>query len=100
VLLIVFHQFSLFNFIFAQTLALFISLLVSVYVVYIIGQPTLHPFNKNHLFDILKESYPFAILGVLMSIYYRIDAVMIEQLLPNGKEQAGIYAAILQKYQA
>jgi O-antigen/teichoic acid export membrane protein len=93
VLLIVFHQFSLFNFIFAQTLALFISLLVSVYVVYIIGQPTLHPFNKNHLLDILKESYPFAILGVLMSIYYRIDAVMIEQLLPNGKEQAGIYAA-------
>jgi O-antigen/teichoic acid export membrane protein len=28
-----------------------------------------------------------------MGIYYRIDAVMIERILPDGKTQAGIYAA-------
>ena len=27
-----------------------------------------------------------------MAFYYRIDAVMIERLLTNGAEQAGIYA--------
>jgi O-antigen/teichoic acid export membrane protein len=43
---------------------------------------------------ILKKSIPFAILALLMVIYYRIDAVLIERLLPEntGETQAGIYA--------
>ncbi len=41
---------------------------------------------------ILKKSYPFALLTLLMSFYNRIDSVMLERLLPNGEEQAGIYA--------
>ena len=41
---------------------------------------------------ILKKSYPFAILILLMTFYYRIDPVLIERLLPDGAEQAGIYA--------
>ena len=42
---------------------------------------------------ILLKSFPFALLGLLMGIYYRIDAVMIERMLPNGANEAGIYAA-------
>lgn len=43
---------------------------------------------------IILMSYPFALLGVLMSIYNRIDGVMIERLLgPAGAREAGIYAA-------
>ena len=34
----------------------------------------------------------YALLFLLMSFYYRVDSVMIERLLPNGKEQAGVYA--------
>jgi O-antigen/teichoic acid export membrane protein len=41
---------------------------------------------------ILKQSYPFAILILLMTFYNRIDSVMIERILDNGAEQAGIYA--------
>lgn len=41
---------------------------------------------------ILKQSAPYALLVLLMSIYYRIDAVMVERMLPDGEEQAGIYA--------
>lgn len=41
---------------------------------------------------ILKKSYPFAILILLMTFYNRIDSVMLERLLPEGAEQAGIYA--------
>jgi len=50
---------------------------------------------------ILKKSFPFAILVLLMTFYNRIDAVMLERLLPekagtagilNGPDQAGIYA--------
>lgn len=40
----------------------------------------------------LYKSYPYALLILLMSFYNRIDSVMLERLLPNGKEQAGIYA--------
>lgn len=41
---------------------------------------------------ILKQSLPFALLVLLMSFYYRLDSVMIERLLPDGRFQAGIYA--------
>ena len=40
----------------------------------------------------LKQSYPYALLGLLMVIYYRTDSVMLERILPDGKTQAGIYA--------
>lgn len=48
--------------------------------------------NKILSFAILRKSIPFAILILLMMMYTRIDAVMLERLLPNGKQQAGIYA--------
>lgn len=40
----------------------------------------------------LKKSYPYALLILLMGFYNRIDSVMLERLLLDGKEQAGIYA--------
>jgi len=49
-------------------------------------------FNPNAFKKILKQSYPFALLILLMSFFNRVDSVMIERLLPDGKEQAGIYA--------
>lgn len=41
---------------------------------------------------ILRQSLPFALLVLLMAFYYRLDAVMIERILIDGKVQAGIYA--------
>jgi len=41
----------------------------------------------------LRHSYPFALVVLLMTLYTRVDGVMVERLLPDGKEQAGIYAA-------
>ena len=48
--------------------------------------------NPKFLMVVVKHSYPFAILILLMSFYNRIDSVMIERLLPDGATQAGIYA--------
>lgn len=48
--------------------------------------------NPLFAISILRKSYPYAILILLMTFYYRIDSVMIERLLPDGAEQAGIYA--------
>lgn len=43
---------------------------------------------------VLLRAYPYALLGVLMTLYNRIDGVMLERLLGDqGDTQAGIYAA-------
>jgi O-antigen/teichoic acid export membrane protein len=50
--------------------------------------------DKKLLTQILKKSYPYALLGLFMTIYTRVDGVMIERILgENGPRQAGIYAA-------
>jgi O-antigen/teichoic acid export membrane protein len=41
---------------------------------------------------IIKKSFPYALLILLMTSYTRIDSVMIERLLQDGETQAGIYA--------
>ncbi len=41
----------------------------------------------------LKKSYPYASVLLLMTLYTRMDGVMIERLLDNGQVEAGIYAA-------
>ncbi len=52
--------------------------------------PTVKPVLQLQL---LKQTLPFALLGLLMTFYARLDAVMIVQLLPNGHFEAGQYAA-------
>ena len=42
---------------------------------------------------ILKQSYPYAVLTLLMTFYTYIGTVMIERILPDGAKQAGIYAS-------
>ncbi len=49
-------------------------------------------FEPQFSLAILKKSYPYAILILLMGLYNRIDSVMLERLLPDGSRQAGIYA--------
>lgn len=79
-------------FIYAQTFAYASTLLVGLILTWIkIGKIRL---KTNRIFSIaiLKKSTPFAVLILLMMLYTRMDSVMVERMLPNGKEQAGIYA--------
>lgn len=43
--------------------------------------------------DIFRQSYPYALLGFLMTAYYRIDGVLLERMLENGAYEAGVYAS-------
>lgn len=87
------QQFRLMYFIYAQTAALLMTALFAF--VLLLGQAkiTHRRWSWRYSQKILVRSAPFAMLALLMGIYYRIDAVMIERMLPNGKTQAGIYAA-------
>lgn len=50
--------------------------------------------------SILRQSFPFALLVLLMSFYYRTDSVMLERMLPDGALQAGIYAQAFRFFEA
>ncbi len=86
-------QFQIQWFVIAQTVSL---IAVSFVLIYILRKEVL-PFkfklNKIYLLYLVKKSAPFALTIFLMTIYTRLDPVMLEQLLPDGKLQAGIYAS-------
>lgn len=50
-------------------------------------------YNPRYLRIILRESFPYALVIFLMTFYTKIDVVMIERMLPNGRSEAGIYAS-------
>jgi len=41
---------------------------------------------------IIRKSYPYALLVLLMMIYTRTDSIMLERIHPKGAFEAGIYA--------
>jgi O-antigen/teichoic acid export membrane protein len=45
-----------------------------------------------HFKSVLKKSLPFALLIILMSIYTRIDGILLHELADKGSMEAGIYA--------
>jgi O-antigen/teichoic acid export membrane protein len=86
------QEFRIEWFVYSQTAAYGITALVTFGIVwYRAGnfrlQMDLQGFKK-----IIRQSFPFALLILLMTFYNRIDSVMLERILEKGKEQAGIYA--------
>lgn len=79
-------------FIYAQTIAYLITATISLVVVAQKVKVFAPRLNRVFLVSILKQSYPYALLVLLMSFHFRVDSVMIERLLPNGNFHAGIYA--------
>ncbi|MCF8464729.1 MAG: polysaccharide biosynthesis C-terminal domain-containing protein [Flavobacteriales bacterium] len=79
-------------FVYLQTFAYLATALFALVVVLKRGGPFTFNWNPAMLVLILKQSLPFALLILLMSIYGRVDSVLLERMLPDGKEQTGIYA--------
>lgn len=83
---------TIMNFIYIQTLAYFITLLVVCILL----------FKKTHRFAfriklplfivILKQTLPYALLVLVMTLYYRLDAIMLDFMLDDGTLQTSIYA--------
>jgi O-antigen/teichoic acid export membrane protein len=87
-------SFSISWFVYAQTAAYLCATLITFFTVLHYAKSFRLQFDLRYIRLILKQSYPFALLILLMSFYNRIDSVMLERLLPDpvGKMQAGIYA--------
>ncbi len=86
-------SFNILWFIYAQTAALLLTALVAFFVIAGKAVIALKIWKGKYTRMILLKSMPFALLALLMGIYYRIDGVMIERMLPDGATEAGIYAA-------
>ena len=67
-------------FIFAQTAALFITAILAFILLRGRQGYKLDLWSWRYVRSILLKSAPFALLGLLMTIYYRIDAIMLERM--------------------
>ncbi len=47
---------------------------------------------RSTLTVLFRESFPYALVILLMSAYTRLDAVLLERLLPDGRYHADVYA--------
>ena len=94
------HEFRIEWFVYAQTAAYLITSLITFGVVLARTGKLKLQFDRRFFMVFLKKSYPYALLILLMSFYNRIDSVMLERLLPDGKEQAGIYAHAFRLFDA
>lgn len=79
-------------FVYSQTLAYFITFLVAIFFVLKNTGNISFRFKKNFSIAIIKQSMPYALLILLMMIYYRSDAIMLERLCVDGKKETSIYA--------
>lgn len=79
-------------FVYSQTIAYVITSAIVMLFVFRRSGCQKIKFNSSYLRLILKDSWPYALLVLLMSAYNWSGLVMLERILDNGKEQAGIYA--------
>ncbi|MCP4123057.1 MAG: oligosaccharide flippase family protein [Bacteroidetes bacterium] len=81
------------NFILSQTIAFAINALFLTMVVGKLSALRTFQPDPGLIGRIMKESFPFAMSVFLMSIYLRMDAIMVERMLgSNGPYETGIYA--------
>ena len=81
-------------FVTAQVFCYFVAAVTGYLILKRIGKVKLQfSFDAPSIFRIIKQSFPYALLIFLMSIYNRADAMMIERLTADGKNEASIWAA-------
>lgn len=72
------------DFVYAQTAGYFLTAIIAFFAVVRNTEVIRLRWDLPFSLMILKKSYPFAVLVLLMTFYNRIDTVMLERLLPAG----------------
>ena len=87
-------EIDIMSFVYAQTIGYFFTAVIAFATVYAKTSHFRLTWNLPFSLMILKQSFPYAVLVLLMTFYNRLDSVMLGSLLPGneGSEQAGIYA--------
>lgn len=86
-------EFTLYHFVFGQTLALILTLVIALFFLRRYSSSlSLSGFVPRQLLSLLRKALPYAFVVFLMTLYTRLDGVMIARLLDDGKYEAGVYA--------
>lgn len=83
---------NIYWFVALQGCAFLATLMIALFFVFKNTLPLRLP-NWRISIAFLKNSFPYALVVFLMLAYTRVDAIMIERMLPFGKIEAGYYAA-------
>lgn len=75
----------------AQTFAYFVTFIVALVVVLRQTGKLNFKINIPFFIVILKHSFPFALLVLLMSFYSRLEPILLERMLGDEGYQAGLY---------
>lgn len=79
-------------FVVTQTLSYVVAAIIATMVVVYKGGKFSTEIKRSAAIALLKQSLPYAMLILLMATYSRMDIIMVERLLPDGSQNAGIYA--------
>ena len=85
-------EFNIVHFIYGQTLAYALTAIIVFILVLIKSKQFTLKIDLSFLRKMVKATFPYAILVLTMTFYYRMDAVMLDLMLSDGEEQASIYA--------
>ena len=84
----------------AQTVAYICTLVFALTIVLRHVERLSFKINFQFLKEILRQSLPFAALVLLMSVYSRIEPVLLERLLDDEGVQSGIYSRAYRLFDA
>ncbi|NQY66486.1 MAG: polysaccharide biosynthesis C-terminal domain-containing protein [Flavobacteriales bacterium] len=85
-------EFSLIAFICMQTMAYLVTAIIVFIAVLSKVERISLKLNVPFLMAIAKETMPYALLTLTMVFYYRVDAVMLDFMLPNQEAETAVYA--------
>ncbi|MCU0459784.1 MAG: oligosaccharide flippase family protein [Bacteroidales bacterium] len=87
-------------FVWAQSAALLVVMCIALAVVVRKGEVSGVKPDTAVLRTIIVTGLPYTVVAFTMTVYWRIDSVMIERLLPDGATEAGNYAQAFRLFDA
>lgn len=84
------YYFDITYFIYAQTISYVLAIMIGISILFYKARNIRVQLDRKITYTILKRSFPYALLIIIMMIYTRVDSVMIERI--SGAEEAGFYA--------
>jgi len=94
------NELTITHFIAAQILSILITIAIATIILF--GKKVSFSFNISwsQTKSLVKRALPFGLVFLLMTLYTRMDGVMLERLLDDNGLEAGIYAAAFKLYDA
>lgn len=85
-------ELTIYTFIGAQTIAYGCAVLIGFIVILGYAGQIKIKLKRVFTYAVIRKTWPYALLVLLMMFYNRIDGIMLERISPLGSKEAGYYA--------